>query len=175
MDILLEQEAVRLPARQADAAGRDIQEHNGLIGKIKVPFQYIIIKAKELVVDFLGHMDDFDIEARADMDLVEDIDQIIGLTNSRRRQDSDILDIVIAKELAEPQQDLTDFIQRLKTDMMALEYRFPIFHFSGYIFDDFHVVQRRISNDLQGHVDRPDMDDTENIPGLFFHYSPHFS
>ena len=53
-------------------------------------------------------MDDFDIEARADMDLVEDIDQIIGLTNSRRRQDADILDIVIAKELAEPQQDLTD-------------------------------------------------------------------
>lgn len=75
-------------------------------------------------------MDDFDVEARTDMDLVKDTDQVVGFADDCRRQDADIFDIIVAKELAESQQDLTDFVQGLKTDVMALEYRFPIFYFS---------------------------------------------
>ena len=175
VDVLLEQEAVRFPAGQTDAAGGNIQEHDRLIGKIESPFEDMIIKTKEFVVNFLGHMDDFYVEARTDADLVEDAEQVVGFGNSCRREDADIRYIVIAQELAEAQEDLTNFIERMKADMMALEGLFPIAYFTGYIFDDLHIVQRRVGNDFQGHIDRPDMDDTQNISGLFFHYFPHFS
>ena len=59
-------------------------------------------------------MDDFDVEARTDMDLVKDTDQVVGFADDCRRQDADIFDIIVAKELAESQQDLTDFVQGLK-------------------------------------------------------------
>ena len=76
---------VFLPARQANAAGCDVEQHNCLVGKVEFPFQHIIIKTKELVENLLGHVGYFNVEPCADTNLVEDINQIIGFTDSRRR------------------------------------------------------------------------------------------
>ena len=68
--IFLKQEFIVLPARKAHATGRDVNEEYGLAGKIKLPFENVIIETKELVINFFGHMDHFHSKARAHVDLV---------------------------------------------------------------------------------------------------------
>ena len=71
--------------------------------------QDVVIQAKEFVINLLGHVDDIDAEARPYINLVDDAQDIIGLANSRRREDLDLLDIIILHEHLEFLQDRTDF------------------------------------------------------------------
>ena len=101
MNVLLKQELVRFPAGQAYAAGRNIQQEDGLVGKIKLPLQYVIVKAEEFIVNFLGQTYDGDAEARTEIDLVDDVEQVVGFADSRRRQDAHVCDVVVPQELLE--------------------------------------------------------------------------
>ena len=99
----------------------------------------MIVKPKEFIIDFFGHMDDIDIKAGAHPDLIQCVEHIIGFADCRRRNNSYIVDIIIAQQLFEPIEDTADFIQRPETDVMGLEYFLPIHNLLGYIFNDFHI------------------------------------
>ena len=101
VDVLLKQELVRFPAGQPYAAGRNIQQEDGLVGKVEFPLQHVIIQAEEFIVNFLGHAHDSDAEARAEINLIDDIEQVVGFADSRRRQDAHVRDVVVPQELLE--------------------------------------------------------------------------
>ena len=68
----------------------------------------MIIEAKKLVVNFFGHVNDFDFKARAYFNLVECIQHIVGFPYGCRRNDPYVL--YITQQLFEAVQNAADFI-----------------------------------------------------------------
>ena len=141
-DVLLKEQPAPLPAREAESARRDVHEQHGLFAKVLRVLQKLVTQGKELVVDLLRHVGDFNRKACADANLIEDAEAIFRLAQDGRADGEDLRHAVVGEKPAKACKDAAKLADRVKGEPPVTEHLLAEPRLPAYALDDLDIVER---------------------------------